>query len=97
MAARSQTPSTPEICPVCGEEVPPGARACPGCGADERTGWGDDDASGSVDLPDDDAFDYDAFVEREFGGGARPPGIRTIWWVTAIVLIIAVGVVFILF
>lgn len=48
---------TPDECPVCGEDVPPGARACPGCGADERTGW-DEDATryDGLDLPDG-AFD----------------------------------------
>jgi hypothetical protein len=80
-------PPTPEICPVCGEDVPPGARACPGCGADHDTGWSDEANETTVDLPDDD-FDYEAFVEREFGTGARPAGIRPIWWVTAIILVI---------
>lgn len=96
MATRSRMPPTPEVCPVCGEEVPPGSRSCPGCGADETTGWGDDDSFESVDLSSEDEFDYDAFVEREFGGGARPPGIATIWWVTAIVLVVAFTVIFIL-
>jgi hypothetical protein len=30
-------------CPVCGDDVPVGALACKGCGADDRTGWKDDD------------------------------------------------------
>jgi hypothetical protein len=94
MAAPSSSPPNPEICPVCGEEVPEGVRACPGCGADHEIGWADDDDSLTA-LPDDE-FDYDAFVEREFGSGTRPPGIPTIWWVTAIILIIALGAVFIL-
>ena len=79
---------TPEICPVCGEDVPPGASACPGCGADHDTGWSDEANETTVDLPDDD-FDYEAFVEREFGSGARPAGIRLVWWVTAIILVVA--------
>jgi len=42
----------PGECPVCGETVPRQARACPGCGADERSGW-DEEASryDGVDLP----------------------------------------------
>jgi len=32
----------PSECPVCGEDVPRGARACPGCGADERSGWNEE-------------------------------------------------------
>lgn len=44
----------PTECPVCGEAVPRGARACPGCGADERSGW-DEDATryDGLDLPGD--------------------------------------------
>jgi hypothetical protein len=30
------------ICPNCGAEVPPCARACRECGSDERTGWSRD-------------------------------------------------------
>ena len=47
----------PTECPVCGETVPRSAKACPGCGADERSGW-DEDASlyDGLDLPDE-AFD----------------------------------------
>ncbi|MDO8544144.1 MAG: zinc ribbon domain-containing protein [Opitutaceae bacterium] len=29
----------PEECANCGAEIPRGAKACPECGADERTGW----------------------------------------------------------
>ena len=84
---RSAGASTPEICPVCGADVPPGARSCPECGADHETGWAEDDGSGDVDLPADDDFDYEAFVEREFGSGVRPPGIGRVWWLTAIILL----------
>lgn len=87
--------TTPEICPVCGHDVPANARACPECGADPDTGWGEDDGTGGIDLPDDE-FDYDRFVEREFGSGARPQGIKTIWWITAIILIIAFAAVYLL-
>lgn len=59
-------------------------------------GWGEDDAAGGLDLPEED-FDYDRFVEREFGTGVRPSGIKTIWWVTAIVLILVFSFVFLLF
>lgn len=80
----------PEVCPVCGEDVPRNALACPECGADERSGWREDaDDADGLGLDDDD-FDYDDFVQREFGGGSpRPRGIQPIWWVTAVVLLLA--------
>ena len=44
----------PDVCPVCGEDVPAGARACPECGADENSGWNTDDAIyDGLDLPDE--------------------------------------------
>ena len=80
--------STPEICPVCGEDVPPKSLACPDCGADHRSGWREDaglyDGAG---LPDGD-FDYDEFVRQEFGSSIKPAGIKPIWWVTAVVLLV---------
>ena len=79
-------PRTPEVCPVCGESVPRGALACPECGADHRSGWRED--ADSADLPDD-RFDYGEFVKNEFGPSIRPGGIKPVWWVTAVILILA--------
>ena len=80
---------TPEVCPVCGEEVQRGALACPECGADHNSGWKEDaEAYDAVDLPDED-FSYDDFVKREFGSQTRPTGVKTIWWVAGILLILA--------
>ena len=89
----SEMPSkTPEVCPVCGEDVPTGALACPECGADERSGWreggADDEAADGAGLPDD-KFDYAAFVAEEFGHSPKPRGIAAIWWITAILLLVA--------
>jgi uncharacterized membrane protein YvbJ len=79
---------SPDVCPVCGEDVPRGSIACPACGADHNSGWRiDADTQDALDLPDDD-FDYDEFVHREFGSRAKPAGIKTIWWITAIILLV---------
>lgn len=73
--------TSPEICPVCGEAVPERARACPGCGADERTGWSEEARYHELGLPDEE-FDYDDFVQREFHGQApRRRNARLWWWV----------------
>ncbi|RBP42637.1 hypothetical protein DES53_106346 [Roseimicrobium gellanilyticum] len=93
MAYLNSKPRTPEVCPVCGEDVPPKSLACPECGSDHNTGWKKDAYTyDGVDLPDDDEFNYDEFVEQEFGKGSaspKPAGIKTLWWVTAIVLLLA--------
>ncbi len=79
----------PEVCPNCGGEVPPGARACPHCGSDEQTGWSEEAETGGLDLPEE-KFDYDDFVKREFGGGTPGPrGVRWWWWLIAVVLLAA--------
>lgn len=81
----------PEICPQCGAIVPPGAAACPECGADEQTGWSERAQAQRLGIPDDE-FDYDAFVEEEFGrkeeSKVRPLGISWFWWVVAIILLL---------
>lgn len=77
---------TPKTCPVCGEDVPGGALACPECGADHNSGWREDaDTYDGVDLPEE--FDYEEFTRREFGSGVRPAGITVLWWITALVLL----------
>src|SRR5262245_10967751 len=86
---RRTQPRTQDVCPVCGEEVPPRALACPECGADHNSGWREDAGTyDGVDLPDDD-FNYDAFVKREFGSRAKPPGLGIAWWIVGILLIVA--------
>jgi len=77
---------TPENCPHCGADVPAGAKACPACGADEKTGWSEEAHVGGLNLPDEE-FDYDEFVDREFGKKkVLPHGISWFWWAVAIVL-----------
>jgi hypothetical protein len=84
---------TPSVCPNCGADVPPNARACPACGSDEKTGWSDAAQQAGLDLPDED-FDYNEFVEREFGSKKpKPEGIAWFWWVIA-VLLLAVFIAF---
>jgi hypothetical protein len=79
----------PEICPNCGAEVPPHARACPECGADEQTGWSEVARTDGLDLPDEN-FDYDDFVKREFGDKSPVPrGVHWFWWVIALLVVAA--------
>ena len=85
---KSLRPRTPEVCPVCEEDVPRDARACPQCGADHNSGWREDAGNyDGVDLPEHD-FNYDDFVRQEFGSQAKPAGLKTIWWIVGIALII---------
>ena len=95
MTEKRRTPRrTPEICPVCGEDVPRRALACPGCGADHNSGWREDaDTYDGVDLPEHD-FNYDDFVKQEFGSSLKPAAIKPVWWITAILLIVAFIVIY---
>jgi len=79
----------PSVCPNCGADVPRNARACPECGSDEQTGWSEQAGNADLDLPDEN-FNYDEFVEREFGGKKPVPrGIHWFWWVIGILLVAA--------
>ena len=85
---------------MCSHDVPRGALACPECGADHHSGWRDDATQyDALDLPDED-FDYDEFVQKEFGSSPqrsfKPEGMKTIWWITAIVILVASVVLYLL-
>jgi hypothetical protein len=75
--------TAPNECPVCGEAVPRGARACPGCGADERSGW-DEEATryDGLDLPDPTVDD-----------DARVPARRATGWLWPVVAFITLAAV----
>ena len=79
----------PAICPQCGAEVPPKAKACPQCGSDERTGWSEEARTDGLDLPDEN-FNYNEFVQREFGGKTpKPRGLNWFWWLVAVLMLAA--------
>lgn len=83
----------PETCPNCGADVPRAARSCPECGSDENTGWSGESA---FEGPDSGDFNYDRFIEREFGGDSHVPhGIHRFWWGVAILLVISLGWMFV--
>ena len=89
MAAKSTFP-----CPACGEDVPAKAKACPHCGACDKSGWNEDESGADgLDLPGED-FDYDKFVQNEFGSPAKRSGPALIWKITAVVLLIATVLLF---
>jgi hypothetical protein len=83
----------PGQCPVCGEWVYRGAAACEQCGACAKSGWRAESGYDGLDLPDpDETFDYDAFIEKEFGRGSqRKLGdgkwARVWWWAAVAVLL----------
>jgi len=78
---------TPETCPNCGAAVPRGAKACPECGSDEQTGWSEAAESSGLDLPEE-HFDYQDFVQREFGKpGPVPRGVHWFWWAVALAVL----------
>lgn len=77
-------------CPICGAEVSPNASGCRECGAEKIEGrWVDSQIHDGLDLPDDE-FDYEDFVEREFGSsGRKKTGKELFWWIVAILTLIA--------
>jgi hypothetical protein len=74
---------------VCGEDVPANAKACPACGACEKSGWSEDLSASGLDLPDED-FDYENFVAEEFAGGARKSPTQWIWVIAGIILMLVI-------
>lgn len=71
-----------------------GAAACDGCGACAKSGWKAEADYDGLDLPDpDEAFDYEAFIEEEFGSKAQRMTEKRkwarIWWWTAVALLLA--------
>jgi hypothetical protein len=80
----------PSECPVCGAAVPPAARACPECGADERTGWREEDALyDGLDLPDSDSTPERSTDRRP---GSTRNGTPILWWAVGVVVILTLAI-----
>jgi hypothetical protein len=76
----------PAECAQCGAAIPRGARACPECGADERTGWREASVYDGLDLPES-AWENDSSRAPE----RRVNGIRWYWWAIAVAVLLAFG------
>jgi hypothetical protein len=68
-------------CPVCGADVPRKAKACPECGACDKSGWSEDHYLDGVDLPDDPA----ALPARSGSGSGR----QRLWQIVAAIVLLA--------
>ncbi len=78
----------PDECAHCGAAIPRQAKACPECGADERTGWREADPYDGIDLPDE-AFADDSTEDdvRRPALAPRVNGVAWYWWMVGIVLL----------
>jgi len=81
--------TAPEHCANCGAAIPPYARACPECGADERTGWAEQSIYDGLDLPDDEKTQ-----ERDTRSRQNRDTNRWFWHYIAIVLILLLTLTF---
>ena len=77
-------------CPVCGETVPANAKSCPECGACDKSGWSGHAAYDALGLPAGE-FDYEKFAEEELDGGRRKSGREWLWWIVAVIVLIALA------
>lgn len=82
MKARSTR--APEACAVCGTDLSPSAKACPECGADERTGWRESSVYDGIDLPEDD-------TPSSARSPARKGGLPWYWLAVALLLLLLLG------
>ena len=76
----------PAECANCGASIPRHAKACPECGADERTGWRETSVYDGLDLPEEAADD------ESTGGGRRRRaervnGVPWYWWCVGVLLL----------
>lgn len=92
MARRSQPDYFP--CPHCGEDVAAGATFCRACGASDEMGWdGEQWYDAPSDIEQDDDFDYDDYLAREFPEHATPrPASPRRWLAVAVILLLCLAI-----
>jgi hypothetical protein len=85
----------PEECANCGAAIPRHAKACPECGADERTGWRENTESiyDGLDLPEAAFQDEDApatsAARRQRERSVN--GLAWYWWCVGVGLLLILG------
>lgn len=87
----------PAECANCGAAIPRTAKSCPECGADERTGWRDNESTryDGLDLPDSAFADEHAPDSLPSRNPRREVnGIPWYWWCLAVALVFALALAF---
>lgn len=87
LPAQPQSDGPPEECANCGTAIPRSAKACPDCGADERTGWRETTVYDQVDLPDE-AIGGSGPGSRRRGAAHGVNGVAWYWWCVGIGLVV---------
>ena len=92
-STRRGTEGPPDECANRGTALKRDAKACPECGADERSGWRAESVYDGLDLPED-AFSADDEKRDRKQSQRRVNGVAWYWWCVGlvIVLVFALGV-----
>ncbi len=84
-SAANKFPEPPDECANCGTPLRRDAKACPECGADERSGWRAESIYDGLDLPED-AFEDDKSRPRATKPVRRINGLAWYWWGVGLVV-----------
>ena len=79
-------------CSHCGAEIEADAKFCRFCGSSDTDGWAEEGEWSD----DSDDFDYEEFVENNFGGSNSNTQIAPGWRAVALILLILFGLGFLL-
>jgi len=85
------------ICANCGAQVPADAEFCRACGASSDSGWeNDNDWSDLSDAAydEDEDFDYDDFLRREFPEHAEPDTRPQPWRAVTVAIVLLLCLTF---
>ena len=86
--------SRPFDCPNCGAEVPAGAKACPECGSDERTGWNEDGAVyDGTGIEEPKEFKYDEWLKNEGVEPKRASNKQIVIILISLLLLLAFAII----
>lgn len=81
----------PDECANCGATIPRNARACPECGADERTGWRETSIYDGMDLPESAWEDDEAETDSPLPS-RHVNGIAWYWWAVGVGLLLLLAI-----
>ena len=87
-------PQPPDECAQCGAAIPARAKACPECGADERTGWRQADPYDGLNLPGEAFEDESRDKNQDTAPAARVNGVPWYWWTVGVILLILLATSF---